>query len=294
MKDKHNFSLLESITHVTGSLPYSFHHTIVDKNVNLTLYLHWHSEIEFLYIERGETIFYIEENEYLMKAGDAIFIPPNLLHHAKNLHHSDCEFFAFVFSPSFLSTSYTNPHYAKFIMPIMHNNLNNCLHLTRDILWQKDILTNLHVMYELSQGVINQWELQVHGMLLIIWQSIYNHHLSKIEVSKNYSRLSSQLQGAINMIHHSFDEEITLNKLAELSNLSEGQFCRLFKQLTGFTPFSYINRYRILESCKFLSQTSKKVVEIATLCGFNNISYYNREFIKIMKITPSAYRKISQ
>lgn len=293
MSDNQNFSLREPISHITGSLPFSFHHTL-KQNLEIVLYLHWHSEIEFLYIVRGDTLFFIEGNEYSLKAGDAIFIPPNLLHNAKKLHDNDCEFFAFVFSPSLLSASYTNPHYAKYVLPIMHNSLRYCLHLTPDISWQKSILTNLNAMYDLSHGDISQWELQVHGMLLILWQLLYNNHLLKIEVSKNHSRLASQLQAAINLIHNSYEDDITLNQLAKISNLSEGQFCRLFKQLTDFTPFSYLNRYRILESCKYLSQTQKKIAEIATLCGFNNISYYNREFIKIMMVTPSAYRKVIQ
>lgn len=294
MKIEQNYALLETINHVTGSLPFSFHHTIVGKNTESILYLHWHSEMEFLYIERGETLFCIEEKEYPMKAGDAIFIPPNLLHKAKRCNDCECEFYAFVFSPSFLSSSYTNPHYAKYIMPILHNNLRYSLQLTPDTSWHQKILINLKGMFELSRGDIGECELQVHGLLLIIWQLLFNHHLSRVEVTKNHFRLTAQLQEAINLIHCSYDEDITLSRLAHISNLSEGQFCRIFKQLTGFTPFGYINRYRIMESCKILSQTTKKVAEIATLCGYNNVSYFNREFIKIMKQTPSAYRKYIQ
>jgi AraC-like DNA-binding protein len=138
---------------------------------------------------------------------------------------------------------------------------------------------------------MDQWELQVHGMLFMIWQLLYNNHLSKTQIPNSISRNLKQLEASIRYIHSSYDTEIALSDLATLSSLSEGQFCRLFKKLTGFTPFSYINRYRILKSCEYLSHSTKKVVEIATLCGFNNISYYNRVFISILKVTPSAYRK---
>lgn len=276
---------------MTQTRPFSFHHTIVPSCAELVLYLHWHSEIEFLYIERGETIFCIEEQKYHLRAGNAIFIPPNLLHMAKALNESACEFYAIVFSPSFLLNSYTDANSAKYVLPIMHNSLRCPLHLTPDISWHKNILNDLRSIYNLSLVDLNQCELQIHGMLLIMWQWLYNNHLSKIEFPKNFARLTCQLDEAINYIHTSYEEEIILSHLAQISFLSEGQFCRLFKQLTGFTSFCYINRYRILKSCEYLSQTSKKVAEIATLCGFNNISYYNREFYKIMKTTPSAYRK---
>ena len=73
--------------------------------------------------------------------------------------------------------------------------------------------------------------------------------------------------------------------------MSEGQFCRSFKQLTGSTPFTYLKKHRIMHSCDYLAGSGRKISEICTLCGFSNISYFNREFLKAMKVTPSAYRK---
>lgn len=292
MSNKRNSSLLEPVIHITQARPFSFHHIFIPQGTELVLYLHWHDEVEFLYIEHGETIFYIEEQMYHLKACDAIFIPPNLLHMAKGLNGSDCEFYAVVFSTSFLTDPHFNPHYAKYILPIIHYGLRCPLHLTPSVDWQKGILHYLRNMYDISLGNLEQWELQMHGMLLIIWQLLYNNHLSKIEAPVNISKLVVQLDNAIKFIHSSYHNDIVLRQLAELSYLSEGQFCRKFKHLTGFTPFSYINRYRILKSCERLTDQTKKITEIASSCGFNNISYYNREFIKYMKMTPSAYRKV--
>jgi AraC-like DNA-binding protein/quercetin dioxygenase-like cupin family protein len=294
MLSKQKASLLEPVTHETGSRPISFHHTLIEQGSELVLYLHWHSEIEFLLIMHGETIFCIEEQEYYMKAGDAIFVPPNLLHMAKSINGNACEFNAIVFSQSYLTDFYQNPHYTKYMLPIKNYSLRCPLQMTSDISWHKDIINSIDRIYHLTQDNPEQSELQVHGMLLMVWQWIYNNHLSKIEVSIRLSRLALQLENAINEIHNSYNDMITLSKLASLSNLSEGQFCRLFKQLTDVTPFSYINRYRVIKSCEYLSNTSKKVAEIATLCGFNNISYYNREFNKYIKVTPSEYRNALQ
>ena len=52
----------------------------------------------------------------------------------------------------------------------------------------------------------------------------------------------------------------------------------------------HLNRLRIVKSCEMLLRTDKKITEIASLCGFNNISYFNRTFYKIMGISPSGYR----
>lgn len=290
MIHKQNPLLHENITHETQSRPFSIHHTTVSPDYELTLYQHWHNEIEFFYLVKGETTFYIEEQEYLIKAGEAIIIPPNHLHMAISKALTSCEYHAFVFMPSYFFSSFTGSHYLKYIQPIQYSGLRISVHIKPGNTWHEEILNHMKHLFEISSSCLDQCELQIHGMILIIWQIFYNNHLSKISLSKNVLRNMDQLETSILYIHNTYEQEITLQELASLSNLSEGQYCRLFKQLTGFTPFSYINRYRILKSCEYLSLTTKNISEIATLCGFNNISYFNRVFLKIIKISPSAYR----
>lgn len=286
-----NSLLLEKITHKTQSRAISFHHTVTDPNTELALYLHWHSEAEFLILEKGEAIFKVEEEEYHLRAGDAIFIPPNLLHMAKGINGCGCEFYAIVFSMSYLFDSCANPQFTKYLQPVINFGNRCILCLVPEVSWHKDILDMLKKMYEESQKVPECWELQMYGMLLTVWQWMYNNYLFEFETDNQYKKLSEQLDKALKHIHDSYYEEISLSELAALSNMSESQFCRLFKKMTGLTPFGYLNRYRIIKSCKYLTGTVKKVTEIAALCGFNNISYYNREFIRYIRITPSAYRK---
>ena len=88
-----------------------------------------------------------------------------------------------------------------------------------------------------------------------------------------------------------YSQTLSLAELASYVHLSEGQFCRTFKRFTGMTPFQYLVRYRILQSCHDLFSTDNKITDIATSHGFNNVSYYNRAFLKVMNITPTEYRK---
>lgn len=120
---------------------------------------------------------------------------------------------------------------------------------------------------------------------------IYNEHLSHISSQYSSSPMFPQLTKNVDFISSHFTDTISLKTLARDAGLNEGHFCRLFKEFTGFTPFQYINRIRITKSCEYLSKTNKKVAEISALCGFNNISYYNRIFLRIMKETPFSYRK---
>lgn len=286
-----NLTLLEPISHQTHSRPFSMHHIMVDTDIDLVLYLHWHNEMEFFYVESGETLFLIEDKEYHLQAKEAIFIPPNRLHMAKRIGDKHCEFYAIVFSPSTISDTkinlFSNGHMGSDLYTIYDG-----FHLGNSLMWQKDLLDFLKSIFLLYEYNIDTVDLEIRGYLMIIWQRLYNNYLSQIKRPENYNRLCAQLNNALNYIHDSYDTEITLNDLANIANFSREQFCRSFKLLTGTTPFNYLNRYRIIKSCEYLINTSKKITDIAVLCGFNNISYYNRVFSKFIKMSPKTYRKI--
>ncbi len=100
------------------------------------------------------------------------------------------------------------------------------------------------------------------------------------------------MQEVADYIQAHYQEEISLKMLAQTAHMSEGQLCRRFRREMGETPFTWLKRCRIKKSCAWLAASDKKVAEICTLCGFNNISYFNREFLREMKLTPSEYRKL--
>ena len=107
---------------------------------------------------------------------------------------------------------------------------------------------------------------------------------------KSLQTLSAQLAPALSYIQQNYQQEVSLEELAFSVHLSKGNLSN-FQQLTGMTPFHYLVRYRILQSCNALICTDKKITDIATSHGFNNISYYNRAFIQLINMTPSQYRK---
>lgn len=290
MHSQNNHTLRESISHTTDSAPYSIHHTAVPASAEPALYLHWHNELEYLYLTEGTLSFQIEDRFFMLHAGEAIFIPPGLLHTAKNAGNTDISFYALVFSADLLVSSFDTHSYNTYILPAMHNSLQFTLIFSQTVPWQKEILNILHTVFFTGQ----KSELAIRGYSLLMWDLLYQNHVLKLEAPKSLLTLSKQLSPAITYIQTHYPYSISLGHLAKTVHLSEGQFCRVFKHLTGMTPFHYIIRYRILQSCNDLSTTDKKITDIATSHGFNNISYYNRAFLQLMNMTPSQYRKNMQ
>lgn len=59
------------------------------------------------------------------------------------------------------------------------------------------------------------------------------------------------------------------------------------------TDLPFINQLWIKETCSLLQNTNKKMIEIAFLLGFNNLSFFNRCFRNLLNQNPSEYRKIN-
>ena len=86
-----------------------------------------------------------------------------------------------------------------------------------------------------------------------------------------------------------FCEKLDLNKIAGAANFSKFHFFRLFKEIYGQTPLSYLTSKRIDESKKLLSG-GLTVIEVAQRVGFESSTSYAAVFKRHTRITPSQFR----
>ncbi len=78
--------------------------------------------------------------------------------------------------------------------------------------------------------------------------------------------------------------------MAELSGFSPSGFSRAFEQHTGLTFVRYVNQLRIGRACELLLGSKANVADICFQVGFNNLSNFNRQFLKLKGISPSGFR----
>lgn len=284
---------IEDFIHKTQSRPFSLHHITTPPH-HQVLYLHSHTEMELFYLTSGTVDFFIEDRKFILNSGDAIMVPPGLLHYS-GLNMSDteyCEFYAIVFSEDMLTEilpSYCEP----YLLPVNYHTMDCMIHIrnTNTGSWQSTVQSCLNSIFDAMDKDIKYHELIIRGNLLIIWQLLYNNHMHSLMKNSPNGHIQPYLKKCADYIDENYMNPLTLDEMADCAGLSNGHFCRQFKEFTGYTPFSYLNKIRITKSCDYLLNTDKKIAEIASLCGFNNISYYNRAFVKLMKETPSSYRK---
>ncbi|HEA53667.1 hypothetical protein LCGC14_0683820 [marine sediment metagenome] len=98
------------------------------------------------------------------------------------------------------------------------------------------------------------------------------------------------LSRAMDYINEHFKENITLERVSEIANMSSAHFCRIFKKTYGIGFIDYVNSLRIEHACELLNNTSNPISSIGYECGYSNISNFNRNFRKYVGKSPSAFR----
>ena len=100
-------------------------------------------------------------------------------------------------------------------------------------------------------------------------------------------------ENIVRYIRESMASGVSLSAVADHFGYNANYFSRYFKQLTGVTFTTYLNRIRIERACELLNAESRvSIGEIASQCGYNSAGQFISAFKKLMGITPDAYRKL--
>ena len=102
----------------------------------------------------------------------------------------------------------------------------------------------------------------------------------------------SILKTAVDFIDsHYMDEEISLNTVANVANVSSNHFSALFSQKMGQTFIEYLTTLRMNKAKELLRCTGMRSSEIAGEIGYKDAHYFSYLFKKTQGMTPSDYRK---
>jgi AraC family transcriptional regulator len=94
-------------------------------------------------------------------------------------------------------------------------------------------------------------------------------------------------------IDSNIDQQIRVETLAKVANLSVCYFVRAFKQSAGITPRHYLTRRRVERTMELLSGSDMSISEIALAAGFADQSHCARRFRQHVGMSPRDYRRAS-
>ena len=93
------------------------------------------------------------------------------------------------------------------------------------------------------------------------------------------------------MISKRYNQDISLQELADMLNMNPGYLSSLFKKKTGISFVQYLTNYRMKKAVEMLRTTENSVEEIAEKVGYQNANYFIKVFKKTVGMTISEFRK---
>lgn len=129
------------------------------------------------------------------------------------------------------------------------------------------------------------------NILFMISAILRSYSESRNERDRMIYHNVTRLAPVIDYIAEHFEEKIYVDKLAEIINVSNDYFIKMFKDSIGKTPIDYINGLRINRSMQYLVETDMSMSDISDKIGFCNANYFHKIFKQYTDTSPLAYRK---
>lgn len=280
-------NLKELTEHRTVALPVACYETIINQNVHGYIPLHWHDELQFILVIKGQSIFQVNGEDIVVGEGEGLFINSGCLHMAKDMDDSNCAYICLNVSPSFILSQEL---YATYVTPYIQATNLSYLQLHPNELWGKNILDAVRKINELIRKKSLYYELDIFIQLTSIWKNLvingFQLKYERMEMLKSH-----RMKQMLDWIHTHYADKILLEDIARAGQLSRSECCRYFKKFLKKTPLNYVIEYRIQKSLILLQKDHLNVTEVAYQVGFNSTSYFIDRFRRYMKMTPLSYKK---
>lgn len=119
-------------------------------------------------------------------------------------------------------------------------------------------------------------------------------HLSEHRLEANLEKVDLSLERSIAYMQRYMSEGISMDQLAKIAGLTASSYSRSFKKAKGMSPTDYLNRMRIEEAKRLLSQEKQTIKDVAESVGYGNEYYFSRKFKQSFGMAPSLYMKRKQ
>lgn len=130
-----------------------------------------------------------------------------------------------------------------------------------------------------------------HGDLVVIAELIEGHIRTLLErYSQPGTPINTLNENIKSYIDSNLEFDISITQISEIFHYNKAYLGRMFKKENNITISEYINLQRIEAAKELLLHSSETVINISNKVGFNNVTYFNKLFKKVMHISPSQYR----
>lgn len=254
---------------------------------------HYHDNFEILFVKAGEMNITIGSETYHARKGSIFFVNMYQVHSAVSKEKKRCVFYAIVFDKSILDMINTNNYYIEYIKPFIDGQERFPGNISFDSDLYFEIRSSLDLMLEEYKSKELAYEIFIKTAIERLFASLVRH--SKVLTENTSNKLSITEKYLLDMLYiyiqKNYMKPITLDDISSYLKINKYYFCRLIKKLTGRSYTQFLNMYRIRQSEILLRTSTLTIGDISERSGFQNLSYFNRIFLKYTGSTPSKLKK---
>ena len=106
----------------------------------------------------------------------------------------------------------------------------------------------------------------------------------------SYPNLNPLTNLAVTYIKEHLSDNLTVKDTAKILTVNANYLSALFHRDMGMTFIDFVNKERTRQAAALLKHTNLQIQQIASLVGYNNTSYFAKQFVRFQKVPPSQYR----
>lgn len=255
--------------------------------------LHWHDNMEIIYIKRGNGLVQVDFETFSAGSGDIFPVLPGHLHGLRSIPGQHMEYENIIFDMNFLGSENVDLCSQKYLRPILNEKIKIPPHIGRNDEQYGAAAACLDAADRLCALRPTGYELGVKGHLMLFFSMLVQMSApGDINPAVSAAQKNMQkLKTVLSRIEQDYPQKLTIGIMADECGYSASHFMRWFKEVTGTGFNGYLIEYRLNRAALALRNTGTSILEIAEQTGFENLSNFNRLFKKKFEMTPGQFRK---
>lgn len=281
----------ERTSHGSLSFPYTTYPCSIPLDF-CRIPLHWHDEMELIYIKKGKGIVTVDFITYEVSSGDILIIIPGQLHSIEQLKGHSMEYENIIFQLDMLFPRTEDLCVNEYFLPLLQHHLEIPVYLNEHWESYQAAAACLDQADQLCSSRPPAYQLSVKAQLFQFFYILFSHSVPVEAVpSPTKSRSLSKAKLILKYIETHYTENLTIQEMAKASGFSQSHFMKFFKNSFGTSFVAYLKEYRLTMASRLLLASSSPILTIAQETGFDNLSYFNRSFKAMYGVTPRQFRQ---
>lgn len=248
---------------------------------------HFHPEYELTLILKGEGQRYVGQQVHEFFMGDLVFLGANLPHCWVNqpLENENVSAIVIQFGELFLTKGILDLPEMKKVQAFLEKSKSGfeIIGKTKEILTEKIVSLQHKTPLQKIAGLLEIFDILSNSIeIMTIDDFFFEHQYNQSETAR--------FQKVFSYLIENFKEEITLEQIANIADLSPTSFCRYFKNITKKTFVEVLIEFRLQYACQLLNKTDLPIQQVAFESGFGDVPYFNKLFKKHKNSTPKEWR----